>query len=210
MTDSTRSTPIAAPSGLSWRFSARDLINVAIFAAIYLAVTWVFGMLGMLGPLVWMISVPVTILVNGIVFTLFYTRVRHAGMILLFSVVVGLFLLLHAGTVVAPIATILLGIVAEVIAFIGRYRARWSGVVTYMIFGITAFAPFLPMVINRQAYFAGDVWQSMGSDYAQATETLLTPTWLLGLAVVSLLAGLIGGLFGTAVLRKHFVRAGLA
>ena len=77
----------------SLRFTARDLTSVAIFAVIMIVVTYVIGMLGILSPLVWLVVMPVSVLVNGIVFMLFLTRVKHAGMVTLFGVVIALFFL---------------------------------------------------------------------------------------------------------------------
>lgn len=195
---------------ISLRFSARDLLNTAIFAVIYLILTFVFGMLGLFGPLVWLISVPVTIIVNGITFTLFLTRVSHAGMIMLFSLALALFFALHGGSVIGAAATLLIGIVTELVALVGKYRSKWGAVGSYTVYGLTGFIPFLPMVINREAYFGSAAWQSMGQSYLEASDQLFTIPIMGAVALSCLVAGFVGGLFGTAMLRKHFVSAGLA
>jgi len=68
---------------LSLRFSARDLLSVAVFAVIFIVVTYVIGMAGIVSPLVWLLVVPVQALAGGITVMLFLTRVRHAGMLTL-------------------------------------------------------------------------------------------------------------------------------
>lgn len=211
MTTTPEKTPASPEApGLSWRFRTRDLITVAIFAAIYMVITYVLGMLSLFGPLMWIVSVPVAIIVNGTTFMLFFTRVTHAGMFTLFAVVQGAFFLLHGGAPSGAAAAVVLGIVVEAIAYAGRYRARWSAIASYTIFGLTAFTPFLPMVLNRDAYFGSAAWQSMGEEFVNSADELFTLPLMGLLAAVCLLAGFIGALFGAAVLRKHFVRAGLA
>ncbi|MDR1077976.1 MAG: MptD family putative ECF transporter S component, partial [Propionibacteriaceae bacterium] len=72
------------------------------------------------------------------------------------------------------------------------------------------FTPFLPLFIDREAYFATAVWEPMGQAYVEATNRLLSLPVLGLLALAIGVAGLAGGLIGSATLRKHFVRAGLA
>ncbi|MCH8614039.1 MptD family putative ECF transporter S component [Arsenicicoccus dermatophilus] len=190
--------------------AARDLITVAIFGAIYVVITYLLGMIGVFGPLAWMISVLVTVLVNGITFMLFYARVRRAGMVLLLSVILALAFLLHGGALVGALAAPVVGLGAELVARSGRYASRASGIGACTVFGLTAFVPFLPMLVDRESYFRSAAWQSMGADYVRAAEQVFTVPMMLALAVACLVAGLLGGLLGAAVLRKHFVRAGLA
>lgn len=208
-------SPVSAPtqqSGrrLSWKFSARDLINTAIFGAIFMVVTYAVGMLSLFGPLMWLVSFPIAIVINGITFMLFLTRVHHAGMITLFSVVIALFFILHGGMVIGAAAAVLLGLIVEVIAYAGGYRSRWAAIASYTVFGLAGFIPVLPMIINRDAYFGSPAWQSMGEAFVHAADELFTLPLMGAVAVGCVVAGFIGGLFGTAMLRKHFVNAGLA
>jgi energy-coupling factor transport system substrate-specific component len=50
----------------------------------------------------------------------------------------------------------------------------------------------------------------MGEEYVASADALTTLPVLGVLALAIAVAGLLGGLLGSAVLRKHFVRAGLA
>ncbi len=192
------------------RFSARDLMNVAIFAVIFIVVTYAIGMLGVISPLTWLIVVPLSIVVNGVTFMLFFTRVRHAGMITLFTTVVALFYLMAGNTIVSTVAILALGVLADAVAALGRYRSRWGAIWAYAVFGMSSFTPFVPILIDRQAYFTGSSWAQMGEDYIRAADALLSLPVVGALALAIAVSGLVGGLFGSAMLRKHFVRAGLA
>lgn len=208
MTD-TALPPGSARPRLSLRFSARDLVNVAMFAVLMIVVTYAIGMLGILSPLVWLAVVPVSVLVNGIVFMLFVTRVRHAGMVTLLGVVVALFYLLTGNTVFSSIGIIVLAVLAEVVLWGGGYRSRWAAIWAYTIFALSFFTPFLPLVFDREGYLTSPSFTRMGDEYV-AADALTTLPVLGVLAVAVAVAGFLGGLLGSAVLRKHFVRAGLA
>lgn len=194
----------------SLRFSARDLLSTAIFAVILIVVTYAIGMLGVVSPLVWLLIVPVQVVVCGIVAMLFLTRVRHAGMFALFATVVALFYLLSGNTLLSTAGIIVLGLLAEAILWAGGYRSRWAAVWAYTVFGLSFLTPFLPLLVDREAYFASATWTAMGEDYVRASDTLLAAPVIGALALVILVAAFLGGLLGSAILRKHFVRAGLA
>ncbi|MGO2746893.1 MptD family putative ECF transporter S component [Microbacterium sp.] len=211
MTDTTVPTeakPARPPFSL--RFSARDLTSVAIFAVILIVVTYAIGMLGILSPLVWLAAVPVSVLVNGIVFMLFLTRVGHAGMVTLLGVVVALFYLLTGNSIFSTIGIIVLAVLAEVVLWVGGYRSRWAAMFSYTIFALSFFTPFLPLVFDRENYLRSPSFTRMGEEYVAAADAFTTLPVLGVLAVAIAVAGFLGGLLGSAVLRKHFVRAGLA
>ncbi|MGO2655152.1 MptD family putative ECF transporter S component [Brachybacterium alimentarium] len=211
MTDTTVPTETGlARTRLSVRFSARDLVSVAIFAVLMIVVTYVIGMLGILSPVVWLIVIPVSVLVNGIVFLLFVTRVKHAGMVTLLGVVVALFYLLTGNSIFSTIGIIVLAVLAEVVLWAARYRSRWAAIWAYTIFALSFFTPFLPLVFDRENYLRSPSFTRMGEDYVAGADALTTLPVLGVLAGGIAVAGFLGGLFGSAVLRKHFVRAGLA
>jgi energy-coupling factor transport system substrate-specific component len=195
---------------LSVRMSARDLLNTAVFAVIFMVAIWAVGMLGVISPLVWLITTPLQILAGGIPFMLLLTRVKHAGMVTLFSVVLALFFLFSGNSPVSTAGIILLGAVADLICWLGRYRSKWAAIWSCTVFGLGFLTPFLPLFIDRQAYFASATWETMGEDYIAATDQLLTAPVLGILAAAVAVTGFAAGLLGSAVLRKHFIRAGLA
>jgi len=199
-----------AEQRFSLRFSARDLVNAALFAALLIVVTYAIGMLGILSPLVWLLIVPVQAVAGGVVVMLFLTRVRHAGMLLLFVVVVALFYLLSGNTLFSTVGIVALGAIAELILWTGRYRSRWAAIWAYTVFGLSFLTPFLPLLIDRETYFASSAWREMGEDYVAASDTLFAAPVIALLAGAILVASFLGGLLGSAILRKHFTRAGLA
>ena len=79
----------AARAPFSLTFKARDFLTVAIFAVIYIVVIFAVAMLGIISPVVMVITLPLAPLVAGIPYMLFLSRVRHGGMVTLFGIVFG-------------------------------------------------------------------------------------------------------------------------
>ncbi|MDR2454642.1 MAG: MptD family putative ECF transporter S component [Bifidobacteriaceae bacterium] len=200
----------AAPPGRAARLSARDLLSVAIFAVIFLVAVWAIAMLGVISPLVWLLATPLQIIVGAIPFMLFLTRVQRLGVVSLFGVVIALFYLLAGNSPLSSALIALLGVAADVVCRAGSYRSKWSSIWAYTVFSLGFFTPFLPLFADREAYFATTTWESMGADYIEQANQLLTLPVLGGLAAVVAAAGFAGALIGSATLRKHFARAGLA
>lgn len=201
--DAKRPTP-------SIRFSARDLVNVAIFAVIYFAVVFAIAMLGIISPLVMLLTLPLSAIAAGVPYMLFLTRVRHAGMVALFGLVLGLLYLMMGHPWVSTLVTVGLSIVAELVLRAGRYRSKWAAIWAYTIFSGWFIGPWIPLFVDREAYLRSQGMAAMGDEYVEAFNQIVTVPAVLGMVGFTLVCGFVGALLGTALLRKHFRRAGLA
>lgn len=176
------------------RIGAKDLINVGVFTVLY-------------GVMVMAVLCP---LVGGIPFMLFLTRVKKFGMITLMGIVVGCLMLLGGMGVYGPIFGSVCGLVADLICRSGQYASAKKSLIGYAVFSVWPVGNFLPIFLNREGYVANLIASGYGQEYADALMGFL-PDWYLPVsAVVSFCFGILGGLIGRALLKKHFVRAGIA
>lgn len=205
----TTRAPAAAPR-FSVQMKARDLMNVAIFVVIYFVVVYAVAMLGIISPLVMLLTLPLSIIAAGIPYLLFLTRVKHAGMVTLFAVVLGALYLVMGHPWISTLLTIALALIAEVILWAGRYRSRWAAIWAYAVFSMWFIGPMLPLLIDRAAYLDTPGMQAMGPDYVEQFDQIVSVTALWVYNGATVVCGLLGGLLGTALLKKHFTRAGLA
>ena len=76
------------------------------------------------------------------------------------------------------------------------------------IFSIWVWGNYIPFFINIEKYFS--TRQEFGQAYIEAM-TALMPMWMCPILLAGAFAGgLIGGVAGKALLKKHFVKAGIA
>ena len=208
---STSAAEGSGPSGSSADRSLKpkDLITVGIFTALYFVVFFGFGMLGFFGPAVHALGIVLGSLANGIVFALYVTRIRKPGMVFLTAIVSSLLMVLtgHAWTTLVTAAVF--SALAELVLAGGRYRSARASVIAYGVFSLWVAGPILPLYLQHDAYIA-NIGEQMGEEYARAWDTLFSPTFMAGLLVAVFLASCLGGLLGQKMLRKHFVRAGIA
>ena len=210
-TPETSEAPAAASPAPSADHSLKpkDLITVGIFTALYFVVFFGFGMLGFFGPAVHAVGIVLGSLANGIVFALYITRIRKPGMIFLTGIISSLLMVLtgHAWTTLVTAAVF--SALAELVLASGSYRSARTSALAYGVFSLWVAGPILPLYYQHDAYIA-DIGKKMGDGYARAWETLFSPAFLLGLLAVVFVSSFLGGRLGQKMLRKHFMRAGIA
>ncbi len=185
----------------------KDLINIGIFSAIYFVIVFIVAMLGMIPIFLPLLAVIVPIL-GGIPFMLFLTRVKKFGMIWIMSVIMGVLMLL-TGMSWPPLAvSVVSGLIAELIYKSGGYKSASKAVITSGVFSLWIAGNYLPLFFAAEKYWESR--QNFGQDYIDAV-TKLMPMWMCPVMfVVAFVCGVIGGLLGKALLKKHFEKAGIA
>lgn len=200
----------APPARPGLRFSARDLINVAIFAVIYFVTVFAINMLGLISPLVMLVILPLSVIAAGIPFMLFLTRVKHAGMVTLFGAVTALLFLMSGQPWQSTVLTVVVSVIADLILAGGGYRSKWAAIWAYTVFTLWYVGPWIPMLLNREEYLSSPGMQMMGDEYVANFDQVVSTSALGVYCVATVVCGLVGGLLGSAMLKKHFVKAGLA
>ena len=185
----------------------KDLINIGIFSAIYFVIVFIIAILGMIPIFLPLLSVLVPI-IGGIPFMLFLTKVKKFGMIWIMSVIMGILMLL-TGMSWPPLAvSVFTGLIAELIYKSGNYKSAAKAVITNGVFSLWVAANYLPLFFAAEKYWASR--QNFGQDYID-TVTKMMPTWMCPVTfIMAFLCGIIGGLIGRRLMKKHFEKAGIA
>lgn len=189
------------------RIQAKDLINVGIFTAIMFVVCMGVAMLGYIPIFIPLLSVLVP-LIGGIPFMLFLTKVKKFGMVTIMSILIGILIGLMGMGVWVIVAAPVSGILADFIFKSGGYASAKKSILGYGVFSIWVIGNFIPIVVTRDNYF-NMLISGYGREYA---ETLMKyiPDWsLIPLLAACFISGLLGAVLGRALLKKHFVRAGI-
>ena len=185
----------------------KDLINIGIFSAIYFVIVFIVAMLGFVPIMLPMLAVLVPI-IGGVPFMLFLTRVKKFGMIWIMSIIMGLLMIL-TGMSWPPLAvSAVTGLIAELVFRAGKYRSAAMAVLTNAVFSLWVAANYLPL------FFAADkYWESRkdyGQDYIDSVNKLMSKWMCPTLFAAAFVCGIIGGLLGRKLMKKHFEKAGIA
>ena len=188
------------------RLTAKDLINIGIYTALYFVCVFIVAMLGLI-PLFMVLLVVLIPLIAAIPFTMYLMKVKKRGMLLISCVIVG-FLVFMTGMGIYPfILSIVAGFGAEYFWGRGGYASKRAIAPTYACFNLWMWANYLPYYLNREAYIAART--NYGDAYWASLERLM-PTWMLPvLLVVCIACSLIGAAYAQRVLAKRLEAAGI-
>lgn len=190
------------------KLNGKDLLNIGIYSAIYFVIVFAIAMLGMV-PILYPMLVVFCPLIGGIVFILFLTKVKKFGMIWIMSVLMGLLMLVCGMGVYPLIVSVVTGLLAELIYRSGNYQSAAKAVLTHGVFSLWIFANFLLFYLNHDSYMATRE-EMIGPEYVETLNKIL-PLWSwIILLIVCFVFGLLGGLLGRKMLKKHLAKAGIA
>ncbi len=189
------------------KLKGKDLINVGIYSAIYFVIVMGLAMLGYI-PIFMPLLTVVGPILCGIPFMLFMTKVKKPGMIYIMGLIMGLMMLLTGMGYYSLIITAVTGLIAELIYKSGNYASAKKAILAHGVFSIWIWGNFIPLFTDVDGYFS--TRQSFGQEYIDALTSLM-PLWMCPVLLVSCFVfGIIGGLLGKALLKKHFIKAGIA
>ena len=193
---------------MNQKIQAKDLINVGIFTAIMFVVCMAVAMLGYIPIFIPLLTVFVPI-VGGIPFMLFLTKVKKFGLVTIMATLCGIIMGIMGMGMFALATGPVFVLLADLLLKSGEYRSAKKSILSYGVFSMWLIGNYLPIVLTRDNYYEM-LLSGYGQEYA---DTLMgyIPDWSLIVLLVScFVSGIIGSLLGKVLLKKHFIRAGIA
>lgn len=191
------------------RLNGKDLMNVGIFTAINLVIG--IGIACTIGliPIGFMLIPTIGGIILGIPMMLYFTKIRKFGMVLIMQIVNGVVMVLTGMGFDSLIYGTILALIAELILRSGKYQSANKAVLAFAVVSMSACANYIHW-INASAEFLEKNAGSFGETYMYTIAGYFEYWWIFPAVIVSAFAGgLLGGLLGKAVLKKHFGRSGL-
>ena len=194
----------------SKKLTVPDLISVGVFTALYFVLVTVATFSCALLPGVGNIILPAAAaLISGSVYMLLAAKVQKFGAITIMGLVMGLFFFVSGHFVLSFAANIVCGILADIVASLGKYRSKKLLLASYVVFSYGLTGPILPLWFMKDAYIAA--LQARGKD-ATYINTLFGPInsgSFVACLLAILVCALLGGWFGQKMMKKHFEKAGI-
>ena len=192
-------------TGKTGKLTTKDFIIAGAFGALYaallLAVVSATGFI----PIVYLFGPFILSVVLGTVYMLYAAKIPKRWAIMILAALVGLVTSM-GGMWFCIFWALLLGLAADCIANSGK-RSQKKYILSFMVFACTNIGPLWMLIISKQRFL--DVCSYYGQDYAKTIDRL-TPWWIIFVFFAMAIAGgLIGGIVGSRVLKKHFEKAGI-
>lgn len=189
------------------RLQGKDFINIGIFTAIYFVIVFAVACLGFIPIMMPFLAVLVP-LIAGVPFMLYLTKARKFGMLTIMGMILGIIMMLMGPNWPTVITGTVFGLLADLLMKSSGYQSVSKSVLANGIFSCWVWGQFIPMYINTNYY--DNLATGYGQEYTQTLQGYMQPWVLPVLLVVCFVFGLLGGLLGKAILRKHFLKAGMA
>lgn len=191
------------------KLQAKDLINVGLFTVLYFVLGCCVAIpIGMV-PIFLPILGALWVIITGIPFMLFLTRVKKFGMVTLMAILSGLLMGLTGMGYFGVPCGIVFGFLGDMIIKSGTYQSMKKGMIGYAVFSLWMIGTYIPMyfmVEQSRASFASQ----FSEEYADKVMSVM-PMWSFVLVALSIIVcALIGAKLGQSLLKKHFIKAGIA
>lgn len=192
------------------RLNGKDLINIGIFTALNLVIGVVTACtIGMM-PMGFMILAPIGPVILGIPMMLYFSRIKKFGMILILQIVIGIVMILTGMGTDSLLYGTLVALLSELILMSGAYKSGNRIILTYAVFSLAACANYIHW-INASAKWLEETAATFGETYVYTISGYFSHSWVFpALLVSAFVGGLLGGMLGKTVLKKHFMKSGLA
>lgn len=190
------------------KLDVKDLINVGLFSVLILIFEFIGGMIGFI-PVLMPLVPCVGGLLSGPICMLFATKIKKAGMLLIEQIIIAIvFVAMGHGPWMFLTASVA-GLLGELLLRKGNYSSVKYARMAFSIVGLSTMGNFIPIFLAREKYMEQLVQTGYGQDYAEKMMSVL-PNWSLApIAVLGILGAYIGCTIGIAILKKHFVKAGM-
>lgn len=188
---------------------SKRLVSAGVFIALYFVVFIVIGMCCMPVPVLYLCMSSLIALVAAPVYMMLLAKAPVHGPIFIAAILPCLFLLLQGNIWIVILTGIVAGILAEVIAGMGKFRNTKLNVLSYVFFSENLLGGFLPIWVMRDYYFSDTLERGMSADFCNTLEAL-TPVWVLLVMIVgTVIFSLIGCAVSRKLFKKHFEKAGM-
>ena len=184
----------------------KDLVTIGVFTVIYFIVMFAVGMMGMV-PILFLVYPTVLGIVGGTIVMLFMAKVQKPWALFIFGILTPLIMFFMGHTYVLIVHAIIVMLIAEMIRKMGGYNSFKYNMFAFAIFNTWICGSLMQMLLAKEKYM--ELSMMMGEEYVRAIEKLITYPHMGLVYLGAIIGGIIGAYIGKALLKKHFIKAGI-
>ena len=193
------------------KLKIKDLMNIGIYAALYFMCVGLGTLVGVLfihsGNM--MFAPAFTGLFGGTVYMLLIAKVKKFGGITLLGVIMSCFFFFSGHYILSFCPSVLCGVFADYIGKSRRYESKIANLISYIVFSFGNLGPIILMWFMKEAYIERLLAKGKDWTYIHNVMVDFTIQNVLYLLFVVFIGALVGGIFGQAMIKKHFVKSGM-
>ncbi|MBE5864123.1 MAG: Trep_Strep domain-containing protein [Lachnospiraceae bacterium] len=193
------------------KLGGKDLILTGALTALMFVIYMIVSIaMSLAGPVTNVFYPAAVSIFNGIVMMLLLAKVPKRGAMSIAGIIQGLLTFLVGAFWTVGTGLIVGGLLADFLIIGNKKISTKKMIAAYSVFsGIFTFGAISPMKIFRDAFMELTLKNGISQEYVDGLIKMTEWPMLTIIIVTGFVCGLIGGLIGLKVLKKHFVKAGL-
>jgi len=188
------------------RLKIKDLVTIGVFAVIYFVVMFSVGMIGLI-PIMFLVYPTILGIVSGTIVMLFMAKVQKPWALFILGMLSPLIMFVGGHTYALVVHAFVVMLIAEMIRRAGNYNSFKYNLLAFAVFNTWICGSLMQMLWARQKYI--EVSMMMGKEYVDALIKLITYPHMALVYAGAIVGGVIGAFIGKALLKKHFMKAGI-
>lgn len=191
----------------SGKLSMRDIIVASVLGVICIAIRFLFMILGGILPIAWFGSHMLDAVFIGPVYLLIVAKTKRTGPIFVIGLVTGIVFISAAISII--VSEIIAGVLAELALRKGKFENKSWIMLSYIIFSFGFIGDFYLLWFHKESFLEYSE-KFMNADYLDALSRLVSTPMIIFILISIFIGAVIGGLLGFRLMKKHFIKAGVA
>jgi energy-coupling factor transport system substrate-specific component len=192
------------------KLTSRDLITVAIFTVVFTLIMFVCSMTLGMAPLGYPFLIAIAIIPGGIVWVYMRVKVPKSFAITIQCVVFALLMFIAGSGWFIMLGIVVGGVLADLISGTKQYKGFARNTVGYAVFGSCVNLGLFSLVILARDYYYDYCLQGgMEAEWLDKFMGFMSLPMLLLTCGLTVIGAILGMLLGRALLKKHFLKAGI-
>lgn len=191
------------------KLTGRNLVTIGIFAALYLVLTFIGGVVFAINPIFTFLTPLGCAILSGPVFLLMSLKVPKAGAISICGIIVGIIMFATGMYWGMALAYIILGVIADFIASIGKYKNPKITSISYITISLSGITSYAVFFLNKGKWLQYMLKQGADPVYYEVMMNSAKFWYLPAIVIGTIISAAISSWIGRKLLKKQFEKAGI-
>ena len=189
--------------------SVKDLVTIGIFTALMLVFSMVGGIFFAPNPVLTFYMPVGSAILCGPIYLLLIAKVKKRFAITIVGALIGIIWFVTGMHCAFALGTILMGIVADLAAWIGGYASRKINTISYMLYSLGGTGSYLVFFADPDGWAKTMLGNGTEQGYIDTMQATGNSVILAVMLIGTLAAALISAAVGSKMLKKQFEKAGI-
>lgn len=192
------------------KLAAKDFITLGVFSILFIILFFICIMCASFVPFTQPFGVAAAGVLTAPVYMLMRAKVNKFGGILIGGILFALIMMLTGSGWPMVLAIMIGTVIAEFISKAGNYRNHALNTIGFVVYmTAAAIGSYTPLLTMKDYYLSLSASNSIENDFMIKLMEFINGPVLICAFIVTAICAVIGAMMAKAMLKKHFVKAGI-